>query len=50
MATNGHKMPYEFKQLTKLHDNGILRLVTDKCEQNHFDGDFTKAQEPNSTS
>ncbi|XP_033111454.1 alpha-2,8-sialyltransferase 8B-like [Anneissia japonica] len=26
-----HKMPYEFIQLTKLRDSGVLRLVTDRC-------------------
>ena len=28
---NVHKMPREFQQLTKLHQQGVMRLVTDKC-------------------
>ena len=41
METNKHKMPHEFQQLINLHDDGILRLVTDECEQRHVDDDFT---------
>ena len=43
MKTNVHKMPREFQQLINLHDDGILRLVTDKCEQRHVDDDFTNS-------
>ena len=32
MTTNVHKMPLEFQRLVDLHDNGVIRLVTDKCE------------------
>ena len=41
MKTNVHKMPREFRQLVNLHDNGVIRLVTDKCEQKLVDDDFT---------
>ena len=30
--TNIHKLPKEFERLLKLRDQGIIRLVTDKCQ------------------